>query len=146
LSRKSHSRMSHRLSQFGAYFFHPSTRINAVHNSAKETQALGNIVAVDANVFFARPAIERQKTLHAGRLREQIGGVPELRRLHDDSAGIEDALLSEEIESPRPLHQAGRSLAFKQSVPRGRQVSNFAAKPSRAIYGDPQSSAFRRNW
>src|SRR6516162_5333263 len=81
--------MIHRLSQFGAYFFHPSTGINAVHNPAKETQPLGNIVAVDANVFFARPDIERQEILHAGRLGEKIGCMPELRCLHHHSAGID---------------------------------------------------------
>src|SRR6516225_1103789 len=58
ISLKSHRRIIHRLSQFGAYFFHPSKGINAVHNPAKETQPLGNIVAVETNVFFARPDIE----------------------------------------------------------------------------------------
>jgi len=77
----------------------------AVYNPSQKTQPLGNIVAVGTNVFFAVPDIERQETLHAGRLREQIGCMPELRRLHHDSADIEDVLVSEDIESPRLLHQ-----------------------------------------
>ena len=97
--------MIHRLSQFGAYFFHPSTGINAVHNPAKETQPLGNIVPVGANVFLVGPDVESQEALHAGWLREKIGCMPELRCLHHHSAGIEDVFLSEQIEPPRPLRQ-----------------------------------------
>ena len=104
--------MIHRLSQFDAYFFHPSTGINAVHNPAKETQPLGNIVAVETNVFFARPDIERQEILHAGRLGEKIGCMPELWCLHHHSADIEDVFISEQIEPPRPLRQ----LLMKETV------------------------------
>ena len=77
----------------------------AVYNPSQKTQPLGNIVAVGTNVFFAVPDIERQETLHAGRLREQIGCMPELRCLHHNSAGIEDVFLAEQIQPPRPLHQ-----------------------------------------
>ena len=107
-----HTQDLHRLSQFGAYFFHPSTGINAVHNPAKETQPLGNIVAVETNVFFARPDIERQEILHAGRLGEKIGCMPELWCLHHHSADIEDVFISEQIEPPRPLRQ----LLMKETV------------------------------
>ena len=69
-------------------------------------------VAVDANVFFARPDIERQEILHAGRLGEKIGCMPELWCLHHHSADIEDVFISEQIEPPRPLRQ----LLMKETV------------------------------
>src|SRR5215469_10744833 len=97
--------MIRRLSQFGAYFFHPSTGINAVYHPAQETQPLGSIVAVGANVFLAGPDVESQEALHAGRLREKIGCMPELRCLDHHSAGIEDVFISERIEPPCPLRQ-----------------------------------------
>lgn len=74
-----------------------------MNHASQKSQNLGDVTAVLADVLFRGADVSGEKCLHATGFGEEISRMAQLRRLNGDSSlQVEDVLLAEQIELPRP--------------------------------------------